>query len=76
MRQRESLAALAVLGVDPSQVDFLSYPDRGTPQMWNVDWSPDKPYRSPYSEDTSSPYPLTYNPKSVYAGSVRTPLGA
>jgi LmbE family N-acetylglucosaminyl deacetylase len=68
MRQRESLAALDVLGVKPAQVTFLSYPDRGSPTIWNEDWFASHPYRSPYSGNFKSPYPLTYNPKSVYAG--------
>ncbi len=68
IRQQESLAALAVLGVKPDQVDFLSYPDRGTPALWNNYWSVKNPYRSPYSEDIKSPYALTYDPNSVYAG--------
>jgi N-acetyl-1-D-myo-inositol-2-amino-2-deoxy-alpha-D-glucopyranoside deacetylase len=68
MRQKESLSALAILGVKADQVTFLSYPDRGTPALWNTDWSPAKPYRSPFSGDTKSPYPLTYNVRSVYAG--------
>jgi N-acetyl-1-D-myo-inositol-2-amino-2-deoxy-alpha-D-glucopyranoside deacetylase len=68
LRQQESLAALVVLGVQPTQVSFLSYPDRGSPFMWNDYWTDDHPYRSPYSGDTRSPYPLTYNPDSVYAG--------
>jgi len=68
IRQQESLAALARLGVKADQVTFLSYPDRGSPALWNTNWSPNNPYRSPYSGDTSSPYPLTNNPRSVYAG--------
>jgi LmbE family N-acetylglucosaminyl deacetylase len=68
VRQRESLAALKILSVQPDQVNFLSYPDRGSPSEWNDHWSVQNPYRSPYSQDTKSPYPLTYNPKSVYAG--------
>lgn len=68
IRQKESLAALARLGVKADQVTFLGYPDRGSPALWNMNWSPNNPYRSPYSGDTSSPYPLTYNPRSVYAG--------
>ena len=68
LRQQESLAALKILGVQPEQVTFLSYPDRGTPSEWNDHWSPQDPYRSPYSRDTKSPYPLTYNPNSVFAG--------
>jgi LmbE family N-acetylglucosaminyl deacetylase len=68
IRQQESLAALNILGVEVEQVSFLSYPDRGSPSEWNNNWSALDPYRSPYSRDTKSPYPLTYNPKSVYAG--------
>ena len=68
VRQQESLVALAVLGVKPEQVTFLSYPDRGTPSLWNTHWEPGNPYRSPFTGDTQSPYTLTYNPKSVFAG--------
>ena len=68
LRQQESLAALAVLGLRPDHVSFLSYPDRGSPSLWYDNWKADNPYRSPYSEDTRSPYPITYNPHSVYAG--------
>jgi LmbE family N-acetylglucosaminyl deacetylase len=68
VRQQESLAALVVLGVQSDQVTFLSYPDRGTPSLWNDHWVAANPYRSPYSGDTKSPYPITYNPQSVYAG--------
>ncbi len=68
IRQQESLAALAALGVKPDQVSFLSYPDRGTPALWNDNWAATSPYRSPYSGDTKSPYAITYNPNSVYAG--------
>jgi LmbE family N-acetylglucosaminyl deacetylase len=68
LRQQESLAALAVLGVRSDQVTFLSYPDRGSPALWNNNWLATDPYRSPYSGDTKSPYAITYNPQSVYAG--------
>ncbi len=68
LRQQESLAALAALGVKSEQVTFLSYPDRGTPSLWNDHWAAANPWRSPYSGDTQSPYAITYNPRSVYAG--------
>ncbi len=68
IRQQESLKALAILGINADQVTFLSYPDRGTPALWNNNWAVSNPYRSPYSGDTKSPYPITYNPQSVYAG--------
>jgi len=68
VRQQESLAALARLGVAPDKVYFLSYPDRGTPMLLERTWSSANPYSSPYSGTSKSPYPLTYNPASVYAG--------
>ncbi|MGE5374769.1 MAG: PIG-L deacetylase family protein [Bacteroidota bacterium] len=68
VRQKESLAALEKLGVQPQRVYFLSYPDRGTSPMMMKNWSSSDPYTSPYSKASKSPYPLTYNPSSVYAG--------
>jgi LmbE family N-acetylglucosaminyl deacetylase len=68
VRQKESLAALALLGVAKENVYFLSYPDRGTPSLWNTHWSVANPFKSPYSGADKSPYPITYNPNSVYAG--------
>ena len=68
LRQQESLTALKVLGVNPEQVIFLSYPDQGTPFLWSDYWFGTNPYRSPYSGATRSPYRITYNPNSFYAG--------
>jgi LmbE family N-acetylglucosaminyl deacetylase len=68
VRQQESLAALKVLGVDAENVTFLSYPDRGTPSLWRHNWQAADPYHSAYTNATRSPYPITYDPQSVYAG--------
>jgi LmbE family N-acetylglucosaminyl deacetylase len=68
LRQQESLSALALLGVLSSQVYFLSYPDRGSPSMWNDNWSAGNPYRSHFTGENKSQYPLTYDPQDVYAG--------
>jgi len=68
VRQEESLAALATLGVVPEEVIFLSYPDRGTASLWNTHWDARTPFRSPYSNWDHSPYARTYNPDAVYAG--------
>jgi LmbE family N-acetylglucosaminyl deacetylase len=68
VRQDESLAALAKLGIPAGHVYFLSYPDRGTPALLEKYWSPSQPYRSPFSSVNQSPYPRTYHPASVYAG--------
>jgi LmbE family N-acetylglucosaminyl deacetylase len=68
LRQQESLSALQLLRVPSDHVYFLSYPDRGTPALWNDHWLAADPYRSPYSGANQSPYPITYNPDSMYAG--------
>ena len=68
IRQDESLAALEILGIKNKQVSFLGYPDRGTPSEWNDNWSIQNPYRSPYSQDSHSPYANTFDSQSVYAG--------
>ncbi len=68
VRQEESLAALAALGVTPDEVIFLSYPDRGTASLWNSHWDRCTPFRSPYTNLDRSPYARTYNPNAVYCG--------
>ena len=68
LRQQESLSALKVLGVSAEQVTFLGYPDRGTPALWDNNWSNKYPYRSVYSGLDRSPYPVTYDTNAVYAG--------
>ncbi len=68
VRQQESLEALTLLGVPPEDVQFLSYPDRGTPALWSKNWSTSDPYKSPYIEAAQSPYPRTYDPTAVYSG--------
>jgi len=67
-RQQESLAALKLLGVGSGQVDFLSFPDRGTPFLWAGHWSSSSPYRSPFTHQTRSAYPLTFDKAEVYSG--------
>jgi LmbE family N-acetylglucosaminyl deacetylase len=68
IRQQESFQALSTLGLQSDSVTFLSYPDRGTPALWDDHWSQDSPYRSPYTGSNRSPYPLTFDSASVYAG--------
>ncbi len=67
-RQQESLRALALLGIPPEDVDFLGYPDQGIRALWSDHWNSEGVYRSPFTRMTSSMYPLTYNPVSVYTG--------
>jgi LmbE family N-acetylglucosaminyl deacetylase len=68
LRQREAKAALRRLGVPPERIYFLGYPDGGVAQLWSRYWSPEEPYRSPFTGCTSSPYPNSYRRGAVYSG--------
>jgi LmbE family N-acetylglucosaminyl deacetylase len=46
LRQQESLKALAVLGLDPGQVRFWGFPDRGLAALWDTYWNNQPAYRS------------------------------
>lgn len=67
-RQEETLHALSHLGVGDDDVDFLGYPDRGLPSMWDHNWSPDVPYRSPRTGATASPYANSHTLQAPYCG--------
>lgn len=68
MRQRESVRALAALGIKPFQAVFLGYPDRGLQALWNEAWDFAKPYRSPFTGVDHSPYSNSYTPQTPYCG--------
>lgn len=68
MRQRESLRALAHLGVPARDVYFLGYPDGGLNALWNDYWSESHPYRSPSTRAARSPYALTFDTNARYCG--------
>lgn len=68
IRQRESLAALAALGLGPEEVIFLGYPDRGIAHLWLENWGFDRPYQSRYTKLTASPYPDSFRPAAPYCG--------
>ncbi len=68
VRQKESLAALKLLGVPAEKVTFLGYPDRGLARLWLDNWSSDKPYTSPYTKVAHSPYRNSLTPAATYSG--------
>jgi LmbE family N-acetylglucosaminyl deacetylase len=69
-RQKETLAALARLGVPASQVTFLGYPNNYLDQMWLPShWSPQNPVRSVRTRATRSPYANSFTPNAVHCGS-------
>jgi LmbE family N-acetylglucosaminyl deacetylase len=67
-RQKETLAAMRLLGLKDEDVIFLGYPDRGTSGMWLDNWAPDRPYRSHFTKCTSSPYKNSYRREAPYCG--------
>lgn len=67
-RQKESAAAMKLLGVKEEDVMFLGYPDRGTAAMWLNNWTPDNPFTSRYTRCSSSPYPNAYRRDAPYCG--------
>lgn len=68
LRQKEALAALSVLGVSPEAAVFLGFPDRGLAALWQDYWSSARPYRSPYTGVTASPYGTGPAFATVYSG--------
>jgi LmbE family N-acetylglucosaminyl deacetylase len=69
VRQQESLAGLAKLGVPKEDVIFFGYPDRGLAHMWLEHWKPGNPFRSAYTKVTSTPYEDAFHPHAEYCGS-------
>jgi LmbE family N-acetylglucosaminyl deacetylase len=68
VRQKESLSALALMGVAKDEVIFLGYPDRGLSHLWLDQWSSDAPYVSPYTKASHSPYVNSFTPGAPYSG--------
>ena len=68
-RQEESTAALERLGLQPEDIVFLGYPDRGTSPMWLADWNTQCPYTAPYTRAEKNPYPDTFHAEDNYCGS-------
>ena len=65
-RQKETVSALSLIGLDKSNITFLGFPDQGTKLMLTKYW--DKAYKSPFTEDTRSPYSNSYHPNQEYTG--------
>ncbi len=68
LRQQEELAAARALGVRRSGQIFLEYPDRGLETLWDMDWTCDHLYTSPYTGRDHSPYHLGLHPLTPYCG--------
>jgi LmbE family N-acetylglucosaminyl deacetylase len=68
LRQEESRAALAHLGLPRTHVAFYGFPDRGLMALWNAHWTPDRLYTSPTTQSTHVPYTDACVPNAPYCG--------
>lgn len=67
-RHTEAVQAAAALGLQPEDLLFLGYPDRGLAPLWLEHWSPAAPYRSPYSGLSAVPEDGSLSPGTPYSG--------
>ena len=68
VRRRETLAALAFLGVAEKDVVFLGYPDFGTLSILLKYWGDTRPYRSILTRISKVSYPDALSPGSPFVG--------
>ncbi len=67
MRQKETLAAMSLLGIPKNDVIFLGYPDGGLLHLWSADnWT--KPYTSLRTGQDHNPYTNAPSPGAPYTG--------
>lgn len=69
IRQKETLAALKLLGLPESKILFLGYPDQGLVPMWFTHWETVNPYTARYTQTSRSPYANSFHQAAIYAGS-------
>lgn len=68
VRRKETLAALAVAGMKPSDVVFFGYPDFGTLSILMKYWGKTPSYHSILTRINKVSYPEAYSPDSPYVG--------
>lgn len=67
-RQREAQLVLAHLGVPQDRIIFLGYPDQGLMAMAVDRREAGRPFTSPYTRVSASPYRLAFRPGASYTG--------
>ena len=68
IRHGEALKADAVLGLSPTNLTFLGYPDFGTLIIWNAHWGDQPPFRSMLTRVTAVPYTNAFRSGAPYKG--------
>lgn len=67
-RQKESLKALKILGLNEDNVIFLGYPDGGIAYLFHANWDKSNPYTSSDTAADKSPYSNSFTKGSLYCG--------
>lgn len=68
VRRRETLKAMAALGLPQDRVVFLGYPDMGTMTILTHYWGHTKPYRAIFTRVNKVFYPEAFSPNAPYVG--------
>ena len=68
LRQKESLRALANLGMTAENVQFLGYPDQGLQALWNDNWTSANLYTSSTTRCDHAPYTTVFHAHTAYCG--------
>ena len=68
LRQLEAMKALGRVGVPMEHLFFLGYPDRGLKAIAVEHPLSAKPYMSPFTKASASPYQLAFRPRAPYTG--------
>ncbi|MFA5363261.1 MAG: PIG-L family deacetylase [Candidatus Omnitrophota bacterium] len=68
VRKKETLSAMASLGLSPGDVVFLGYPDFGTMDILTKCWDETKPFKSVFTRISSVPYKDALSYGAPYTG--------
>ena len=68
IRHDEAIRADAVLGLSPTNLTFLGYPDFGTLVIWNAHWGDQPACRSMLTRVTAVPYTNAFRYGAPYKG--------
>jgi LmbE family N-acetylglucosaminyl deacetylase len=68
VRRKETISAMAELGVYKSNIIFLGYPDFGTMAILTKYWDAAKPFKGFFTRSTKVPYPECLSPGAPYVG--------
>ena len=68
VRQQEARRVMGRLGVPHGNIIFLGYPDRGLTALATHRRDAGRPYVSPFTKVSASPYRDTFRPRAGYSG--------